>query len=305
MFSKLESPYWLKQQRSMATSVEGCCANDAVAFISSKLPAKWTPHMAIILGSGMGDVADSMTLEAEIPYEDIPDFPVSTVEGHQGKLLLGNLNGLNVACLQGRVHLYEGIDPRELRVPIYTMKLLGCEQLFLTTAVGSLLSGGVMPGDLVAISDHINLQARSPLIGANDPIGDRFVDMGNAYDSDLRRMLHSIAHENDIRLAEGVYAAFTGPAFETPAEVRLARAVGADIVGMSCVAEVLLARHCHLKVAAVAVVVNHAAGFGPPGQISHDETLHYSNQASDKMVRLIQDYAAATLKRRERFWKTI
>jgi purine nucleoside phosphorylase len=182
--------------------VEGCVANDAAAFIRAALPKNWQPHVGLILGSGMGAVADAIEVEVTLDYGDIPRFPVSTVVGHKGRLILGKLNGLNVACFQGRVHLYEGIEPSALRVPIYALKLLGCEQLFVTTAVGSLMPGGVQPGDLVAISDHINLQARSPLIGPNDPIGPRFVDMGNAYDADLRDMLKHLARENNIRLYE-------------------------------------------------------------------------------------------------------
>jgi len=191
--------------RSFSSSpefVEGCCANDAAAAVRKQLPDGWTPHVGMILGSGMGEIAESIEVEAKIPYGDIPDFPVSTVSGHSGQLILGKLNGLNVACFQGRVHLYEGIDPKALRVPIYTLKLLGCEQLFVTTAVGSLMPGGVMPGDLVVVDDHINLQARSPLIGPNDPIGPRFVDMGDAYDYHLRTLVHSIGRENNIRIYE-------------------------------------------------------------------------------------------------------
>lgn len=241
--------------------VEGCCANDAVSFIKSNLPENWTPHVGMILGSGMGDVADAIEVEKSFCYSEIPDFPVSSVSGHHGKLILGKLNGLNVACFQGRVHLYEGIEPAQLRVPIYSLRLLGCEQLLVTTAVGSLMPGGVMPGDLVAVSDHINLQAKSPLIGANDPIGPRFVDMSNAYDLDLRRLVQDIGRENNIRIYEGTYAALLGPTFETPAEIRMLRVLGADVVGMSLVGEVALARHCGMKCVAIAVVVNHASAF--------------------------------------------
>jgi len=285
--------------------VEGCCANDAAAAVRKQLPDGWTPHVGMILGSGMGEIAESIEVEAKIPYGDIPDFPVSTVSGHSGQLILGKLNGLNVACFQGRVHLYEGIDPKALRVPIYTLKLLGCEQLFVTTAVGSLMPGGVMPGDLVVVDDHINLQARSPLIGPNDPIGPRFVDMGDAYDYHLRTLVHSIGRENNIRIYEGTYAALLGPSFETPAEIKMLRVLGADVVGMSLVGEVMLARHCGLKCVAIAVVVNHASAFNSGAAITHDETLHYTAQAADKMGVVINDYCAETLKRRKNFWKTI
>eukprot|EP00750_Incisomonas_marina_P020229 INCI3843.1.p1 GENE.INCI3843.1~~INCI3843.1.p1 ORF type:complete len:334 (+),score=50.80 INCI3843.1:76-1077(+) len=286
------------------SDVEGCCANDAVSFIKSNLPENWTPHVGMILGSGMGDVANAIEVEKSFCYSEIPDFPVSSVSGHHGKLILGKLNGLNVACFQGRVHLYEGIEPAQLRVPIYSLRLLGCEQLLVTTAVGSLMPGGVMPGDLVAVNDHINLQAKSPLIGANDPIGPRFVDMSNAYDYDLRRLVQDIGRENNIRIYEGTYAALLGPTFETPAEIRMLRVLGADVVGMSLVGEVALARHCGMKCVAIAVVVNHASAFND-GMITHDETLHYTAQAADKVGTVVKSYCAETLKRKKNFWKTI
>lgn len=274
--------------------VPGCVANDAAAFVRDQLPEGWTPHIGLMLGSGMGEIADSIDVEVTIPYSNIPDFPIATVSGHAGELILGKLNGLNVACFQGRVHLYEGMEPSVLRVPIYTMRLLGCEQYIATTAVGSLMAGGVLPGDLVALTDHINLQGRSALVGNNDPIGPRFVDMINAYDHDLRETFKAIARKNDIKLYEGIYAALLGPSFETPAEIGFLRTIHADVVGMSCVNEVTLARHAGLKCAAIAVVVNHAAGLSDGG-ITHDETLHFSGRAAAKLQILLKEYCAAML----------
>lgn len=258
------------------------------------------PKVGIILGSGMGNFADDHVEDrVEIPYADIPDFPSSTVSGHAGKLILGNVNGVAVACLQGRVHLYEGIDPQQLRVPIYALKRIGCEGLVLTTAVGSLREE-VGPGELVAISDHINLQCRNPLIGPNDDtIGLRFPSMLDAYDPEYRTMLHEIVEEtnlrrrerkeDEIRLAEGVYLAGLGPSFETPAEIRAYRVMGADVVGMSTVPEVICARHAGLRVAGIGVVVNHAAGMTGT-HITHDETLHFAAVAGKNLSGLISDF---------------
>ena len=164
------------------------CAQPAADHIRSCLPENFEPKLGLVLGSGMGGVADQLESPTIIPYEDIPGFPVSTVSGHAGQLVCGTLNGTGVACFQGRVHLYEGIDPMALRVPTYALKLIGCESLLLTTAVGS-LRPEVGPGELVLVSDHINLQARNPLIGPNDPIGDRFPSLLDAYDPSLRALL--------------------------------------------------------------------------------------------------------------------
>ena len=161
-------------------------------------------------------------MQISFPYSELPNFPVSTVQGHAGVFLLGDLHGVPVACLKGRIHLYEGIDPMKLRVPMYTFRLLGCESVFLTAAVGSLrVEAGA--GSLVAVTDHINLQGRNPLIGPNDPIGVRFPSMLNAYDPKLRELLHRVADSKGITLHDGVYLACLGPSFETPAEIRFAK----------------------------------------------------------------------------------
>lgn len=262
-------------------------AQPAADFIKKRAP-DFKPQLGIILGSGMGAVGETVENPVVISYSELPGFPVSTVSGHAGKLLLGKLAGMNVACLQGRVHLYEGMDPATVRVYIYTLKLIGCENLFLTSAVGSLqLENG--PGTFVCISDHINLQGRNPLIGKNDPIGTRFPSMLDAYDPELRAMLSECAKEKEIRLPHGVYLAVTGPSFETPAEIRAFKTLGADVVGMSVVPEVICARHCGLGVVGVGICVNLASGL-KEGHITHDETLHYTSNAGDAMKTLLTSF---------------
>jgi len=238
----------------------------------------------MVLGSGMGGVADAIENPTIIPYSEVPGFPRSTVSGHNGQLVCGTLSGVGVVCFQGRVHLYEGIDPMQLRSPIYSLKLLGCEAFMVTAAVGS-LNKEVGPGELVLLNDHINFQGRNPLIGPNDPIGVRFPSMLDAYDPELRATAHRLAKENDINLTEGVYLAALGPSFETPAEIRAFRTLGADVVGMSTVGEVTLARHADMRVLGLAVVVNLAAGM-QAGHINHEETLHFTGLAADKVKTL-------------------
>eukprot|EP00048_Salpingoeca_helianthica_P014825 m.223746 g.223746 ORF g.223746 m.223746 type:complete len:289 (-) comp16315_c0_seq1:170-1036(-) len=265
----------------------GCCADEAVAAVR-KIAPDFRPRLAIILGSGMGGVAEKIDNKTIIHYSTLPGFPVSTVQGHAGELILGTLHGVPVACLKGRIHLYEGIDPTKLRVPIYTLRLLGCEALFLTSAVGS-LRVEVGAGELVALTDHINMQCRNPLIGPNDPIGVRFPSLLNAYDSTLRGILHEVAKERSVMLHDGVYLAALGPSFETPAEIRAFKIMGADVVGMSTVPEVILARHCGMRVAAISIVVNLASGL-TADHITHDDTLFFSKQASDKLTSLLEGF---------------
>lgn len=287
------------RSRTLAVAAARPVGEDAANAIRRVLPESHAPKVGIVLGSGMGNFADEyVTNRVEIPYADIPDFPSSTVSGHAGKLIVGEVNGVSVACLQGRVHLYEGIDPQQVRVPIYALKRIGCEGLILTTAVGSLREE-VGPGELVAISDHINLQCRNPLIGPNDDtIGLRFPSMLDAYDPEYRATLQDIVKDTNrrrgnedhvLRLAEGVYLAGLGPSFETPAEIRAYRVMGADVVGMSTVPEVICARHAGLRVAGIGVVVNHAAGMTDT-HITHDETLHYAAVAGKNLSELISEF---------------
>lgn len=252
----------------------------------------FAPRVAIILGSGLGGLADSITDVTEFPYETLPGFPVSTVEGHAGKMVCGKLEGEDVVCLKGRVHLYEGIDPRKVRIAIYTFKELGCDIMFSTSAVGSLLRE-VGPGGLLLLKDHMNFQGMNPLIGANDPIGPRFPSMLNAYDPHLRSVIQEKAQELGMdKLVEGVFTATSGPSFETPAEVEAYRILGGGCVGMSMVPEVICARHCGLRVAAIAVVVNYAAGMTDE-HITHEETLHFGAIAGAKVEKICKAFVTA------------
>jgi xanthosine phosphorylase len=253
--------------------------------------AERAPRLGIILGSGLGAVAEALEDAVTIPYTDLPDFPAPSVHGHAGTLALGTLSGVSVACLQGRRHVYEGGDPGAMRGPVRALKAAGAEALFATNAAGS-LDADVGPGSLMAISDHINMLGVNPLTGPNDDaIGPRFPSLRDAYDPELRRMLHDAAGSLGVRLAEGVYLATAGPSFETPAEIRAFRTLGADAVGMSTVPEVILARHAGLRVAAVSAITNLAEGMGGEA-LSHEQTLRYANAAAGDLTRLIIEFCA-------------
>lgn len=276
------------------------CCQEAVQTIRSGFP-EFTPKVGIILGSGLGKLSDQLRgphgeeKPVTFRYADLPGFPVSTVQGHAGALLLGTLSGVPVACLSGRCHLYEGHDVSKIRVLVYTLKCLGCEVMLSTAAVGS-LRAEIGPGALVAVTDHINLQGLNPLVGPNDAdAGERFVSMVNAYDADLRQGLHQAASGLGTTLHEGVYASVLGPTFETPAEIRAMRVMGADVAGMSVVAETIAARHCGLLVATLTVVVNLAAGMADD-PICHEETLKYSALASDKLISVVSTFVGARFK---------
>lgn len=257
----------------------------AAAAIMQRAP-DFKPKIALILGSGLGALAEQIQNPISIPYAEIPGFPVSTVAGHAGRLVLGELGGLPVACMQGRVHSYEGASSQSFKTFIRTLRLIGCETLLLTNASGSLRLD-VKPGQLMLINDHINLHPGNPLIGANDEeFGPRFFAMDNAYDDKLRARFHQVAEKLNIPLAEGVYLGTIGPNFETPAEIRAFRILGADALGMSTVPEVLVARHCGLRVAVVAAITNFAAGLSNEN-ITHENTLHYGKLAATDLARLV------------------
>lgn len=244
------------------------------------------PRVGIVLGSGLGELADLVQDAVRFDYPDLPGFPVGAVAGHAGVLHVGKLAGVAVAVLQGRAHLYEGIADEAVRVPVHTVRALGAEVLLLTNAAGS-LRAEAGPGQLMALSDHVNFTGRNPLTGANDAaIGPRFVGMGDAYDPALLAALHRAAVAEGIVLHEGVYLAVAGPSFETPAEIRAFRTLGADAVGMSTVPEVIVARHCGLRCAAVSALVNLAEGMGDE-PITHDGTLAAAALAAQELVRLV------------------
>jgi xanthosine phosphorylase len=247
------------------------------------------PRLALVLGSGLGAVAERVEAPRTRPYSALPGFPASRVAGHPNCLVFGRIAGLPVVCLQGRAHVYEGLGPAAMAVPIRALKAAGIETLLLTNAAGS-LDPAVGPGRLMLISDHINLQPGNPLIGANDDaIGPRFPSMRNAYDPALRERLRATAAANGIDLAEGVYLAVSGPSFETPAEIRAFRALGADAVGMSTVPEVILARHCGLSLAAVSVITNLGEGLARTSP-SHAETLAVTARAAGDLGRLVAGF---------------
>lgn len=263
-------------------------AHQAAHYIQSRVP-NFVPCIGLVLGSGLGKVTSDIVPIQTIDYSELPGFPISTVVGHSGSFLLGTLKGVPIACLQGRTHLYEGTDPAKIKTWIRTLKLLGCNTLLLTNAAGS-LHPDIKPSSLMMLTDHINFQLTNPLVGPNDEeFGPRFLAMNNAYDFQLRAHLSAAAEALNIRLAEGVYLGTTGPMYETPAEIRAFRTLGADAVGMSTVAEVIVARHCGLRVAAISAITNLAAGMSDIYP-SHEETLHCAAIAAHDMTQLIAGF---------------
>ncbi len=217
---------------------------------------KVVPEVAIILGTGLGGLAAEMTVEAQIPYGEIPGFPLSTVESHAGELLVGTLAGRQVAAMRGRFHCYEGYTPQQIALPVRVLERLGARTLMVSNACGG-MHPLWSPGDLMLIADHINLLGANPLVGPNDDrLGPRFPDMSEAYDSGLRALARGVALERGIALREGVYVAVTGPNLETRAEYRMLRALGADVVGMSTVPEVITAVHMGMKVLGVSIITD-------------------------------------------------
>ncbi|GAB2867834.1 xanthosine phosphorylase [Pseudoduganella ginsengisoli] len=267
----------------------------AAALVRSRMPANFQPRLALVLGSGLGVLAEQMQDAVTIPFDELPGFPISTVHGHAGAMVLGTLSGVQVVCLKGRGHFYEGYGLNVMTSAVRTLKLLGVDFLFVTNAAGS-LRPEVDAGSLVALTDHINLLPGSPMIGPNDErFGPRFFSMANAYDADLRNLLKSTAVEANVTLHEGVYISYSGPNFETAAEIRAFKVLGADVVGMSVVPEVIPARHCGLKVMGVSVVTNLAEGMSP-FQLSHEQTLKYAAIGAESLVKLILAFLANVAK---------
>jgi xanthosine phosphorylase len=263
---------------------------EAADVIKARAPG-FQPRVAMILGSGLGVLAEQMTDAVTIGFDELPGFPISTVHGHAGQLVLGTLAGVQVACMKGRGHFYEGYGPTVMTSAIRTLKLIGCELLFVTNAAGS-LRAEVDAGSLVAISDHINFLPGTPMIGPNDErFGPRFFSMANAYDADTRASIKAVASENGITLHEGVFISVPGPNFETAAEIRAYKTLGADTVGMSVVPEVISARHCGLKVTGVSVITNLAEGMSPFA-LSHEQTLKYAAVGAESLVKLILAFLA-------------
>ncbi|MBH0238599.1 purine-nucleoside phosphorylase [Methylobrevis albus] len=246
-------------------------------------------RVGLVLGSGLGEFARSIEDAVHIPFARLPGFPMSTVSGHAGDLIVGKIAGVDVCVLSGRIHYYEHGDPAAMRAPIETFASLGCSAVILTNSAGT-LHPEVGPGELMLINDHINFAGTNPLF--KEESERRFVGMTNAYDPDLQALFRTAAAEEDIKLAEGTYMWFSGPSFETPAEIRAARILGADAVGMSTVPEVILARFFGLKVAAVSAITNLAAGLSG-NELSHAETKAVAPKGAEKLARLLPKVVAA------------
>ncbi|MFO1350447.1 MAG: purine-nucleoside phosphorylase [Gammaproteobacteria bacterium] len=247
------------------------------------------PRIALVLGSGLGAVADAIAAPIVIPYTELPGFPPSTVEGHAGCLLVGTLYGVSVACMQGRVHYYEGHAPARIAIPIRALRAIGCTTIILTNAAGGLRQE-LTAGSLMLIADHINWAGVNPLIGPNDDaLGPRFPDMSQAYHPALLTAARQAAREAGITLHEGVYLMCSGPSFETPAEIRAFARLGADAVGMSTVPETLVANHCGMKVAALSGITNPAAGLTTIA-LTHEETLRVGATIANDMARFLERF---------------
>lgn len=244
------------------------------------------PEVILILGSGLGGLAEEIEQPVRVPYEQIPGFPHSTVAGHAGALVLGRWEGVDVAVMQGRFHLYEGWDPEAVALPIRVLAALGAGAIVLTNAAGG-VRPGMRPGDLMLIADHINFTWKNPLIGPVVPGEERFPDMSDPYDDALRAAAEEVALELAIPLEQGVYAALLGPSYETPAEIRMLARLGADAVGMSTVPEVLVARALALRVLAISCITNLAAGLGGE-RLSHEEVMEVGARVRDGLAALIR-----------------
>ncbi len=255
------------------------------AAIIARETENFTPRIGIILGTGLGGFADSVKDQQVIGYECLPGFPEAGVAGHAGRLVLGRVGQQKVAVCQGRAHYYEAGNPAAMSILIQTLKAVGCETLILTNAAGSLMEAA-QPGSVIMINDHISFTGVSPLFAESG--NSRFVDLVDAYDPVIRNQLHQIADDIQIKLHEGVYMWFCGPHFETPAEIRMARILGADSVGMSTVPEVILARQAGMKVAALSVITNMAAGLSEI-RLSHEQTLANADEGAAKILNLITE----------------
>ena len=246
-----------------------------------------SPKTAIILGTGLGQLASEITDTYEFAYQDIPNFPVSTVAGHSGKLIFGKLGGVDILAMKGRFHFYEGYSMKEVTFPVRVMYELGVKTLFVSNA-----AGGMNPefkiGDLMVITDHINFFPEHPLRGKNLPTGPRFPDMHEPYDPMLIKLADDIAHREGIPVKHGVYVGVQGPTFETPAEYRMYRILGGDAVGMSTVPEVIVAHHCGIRTFGVSVITD-LGGFDTPVEVSHEEVQEAANKAQPFMTKIMKE----------------
>lgn len=260
--------------------------NEATQYIKSKINV--SPEIGLILGSGLGELSKDIVADIKIQYSDIPNFPISTVKGHEGSLIIGKLSGKNIVAMNGRFHYYEGYDLKQVTFPIRVMKELGIKVLIITNAAGG-INRNLSPGDLMIIEDHINFAFNNPLIGKNyDELGPRFPDMSHAYDEYLINMAIDIAKKNNIDIKKGTYVWMTGPQYETPAEVRLVSFLGGDAVGMSTVPEVITAVHGGIKVLGISCITNMAAGILPQ-PLNHSEVIETANLVKNKFSYLVKE----------------
>lgn len=258
----------------------------AVEFIKSKIIGDF--EIGIILGSGLGTLGEKIANPRYVDYKDIPDFPVSTAPGHVGRFVFGQLNGKNVVCMQGRIHLYEGYPVESVVMPIRVMKMMGVKTLIVTNAAGG-INENFDVGDIMVISDHINFTGRNCLIGKNDDrFGVRFPDMSFGYSPELSKVAFNCAKRLNMKLQKGVYIGCTGPSYETPAEIRAFRIMGADAVGMSTVQEVIAANHCGIDVLGFSLISNKAAGLSGE-RLTEEEVLTIGRQKSEEMQTLITE----------------
>lgn len=260
--------------------------NAAAEYILARIPRR--PRIGMVLGSGLGDFADTLEDAVRIPFSDIPSFPVPTVLGHSGALVFGKKNGRFIAVLQGRIHYYEGYSQQEITLPIRVLSAIGVKTLVLTNAAGG-INKRYHPGDLMLIADHINFSGSNPLIGPNlDSFGPRFPDVSDLYCAELRQDVKELAAFLGIPLWEGVYLMTSGPNYETPAEIRMFRTMGADAVGMSTVPEALVAAHCGMEVVGISCITNMAAGILPQ-KLDHSEVVETAARVRSKFQELLSN----------------
>ncbi|WP_040211846.1 purine-nucleoside phosphorylase [Clostridium polynesiense] len=259
---------------------------EASDFIKSKL--NYQPEIGVILGSGLGDMAEGIENKVIIKYNDIPHFPVSTVQGHAGQFVIGDYKGRKVIMMQGRFHFYEGNPMQTVVMPVYVMKLIGVSKLIVTNAAGG-VNTSFNPGDLMIITDHINFSGDNPLIGKNyEEIGPRFPDMSQAYSRRLVEKAIDASEKLSLKIQKGVYMMFSGPTYETPAEIKMARKLGADAVGMSTVPEVIAANHCGIETLGISCITNMAAGILDQ-PLNHEEVIETSAKVKANFIELVSN----------------
>ena len=258
---------------------------ETASFLKERMASK--PETAIILGSGLGHLADEIEVETEIAYSEIPNMPVSTVEGHSGKMLFGKLGGKEILAMQGRFHYYEGYSMKEVTFPVRVMYELGIKNLFVSNAAGG-MNPAFHVGDLLVLNDHINMFPEHPLRGKNFPTGPRFPSMHQAYDPEFIKIVEEAAEKLGIKIFKGVYLGTQGPTFETPAEYRMFRGMGADAVGMSTVPEVIVAVHCGIRVFGISVITD-LGGFDEAVKVSHEEVQAAADAAQPRMTALMKE----------------